>query len=45
MKNHYKILGFEFGRIDDVSMLRFLNKSIYSRVGKLFCLFGYLCFN
>ena len=45
MKNHYKILGFEFGKVGDVVTLKFLNRSIYSKVGKAFCLFGYFRFN
>lgn len=45
MKNHYKILGFEFGKIGDIIILKFLNRSIYSKIGKVFCLFGYFIFN
>ena len=45
MKNHYKILGFEFSKVGDVSILSFLNRSIYYKIGTSFCLFGYFRFN
>ena len=45
MKNHYKILGFEFSKVGDVATLTFLSRSIYSKIGKAFCLSGYFRFN
>ena len=45
MKKHYKILGFEFSKVGDIATLQFLSRSIYYRIGKSFCLFGYFRFN
>ena len=45
MKKHYKFLGFEFSKVDDVVTLSFLNRNIYCKIGKSFCLFGYFRFH
>ena len=42
---NYRILGFEYNKVGDVSILSFFSRSIYHRIGKSFCLFGYFCFN
>lgn len=40
-----KFLGFDYSRVGDVAMLKFLNRSVYCRIGRAFCLFGYFGFN
>ena len=41
MKKHIKFLGFEYSRVGIISILSFLNKSIYTRVGNIYSFFGY----
>lgn len=36
----FKMLGFEYARVNDISYAKFLNFTFYKRVGNAFSLFG-----